>query len=870
MSSIGRRLGALTAATAVILSPLAVGVSPAAADTRDAAKIHTVTPSNLGAEKWTQQAYDCGDANGDWLDPAQSFEPTPNAPMGHGAAFITMGAYGVQTELSRTALLDNVQVADIKRLDYSTFAKPTGSATATKQPAYLRLSISSTGNGIKDTTLNFEPANNSAQAPVQNGVWQGWNTAAGKYRVVEGPGETPGDESASFVTLAEYASRHEDATLANNTEGGALSIVAGCSGTNQTSAKLGFDRVAVDAGNQTFLWDFETTTAKVDAGTAVVKNLTGDWNASAFNLSGNGGNGSITPVRQTFVVGPKTPSAGKGSIKLEVGDNSDATQFLRSTVLDNKPVSALRELSYSSYAKHVGDAGAALQQPAYLRLSISSDGSGSKDTTLNYEPANNGQVENDRWQNWNAFDGKFRVVEGDGETAGNSPASFLTLAAYMTRHPEATFATNEKPYGGRGALSFVVGAAGDQQRNGEFGVDNVSVGTYDSAAAAPEVDVTTYDFEADYTVPTVNGVKRNNAGPVTLTGTAGAGDKVEIRSLSDESDYSNVLGTVTADDNGKWSLTPEDDFADTTTVKAWLAGTYGETDIASAPAKVEVVYTAPTVNNANRSGPGSVTLTGTAFAGDSVEVRALNTAQTSTSGSARAAVVQDYSTVLGTAKADASGKWSLTKDFTKTTTVKAWLAGTYGQRNIASAPATVQISNVAPTVNNVKRSGAGPVTLTGSGAPGDKLQLQALKGDSDWTTVLGTATVDSSGTWSLNVAKVTERTTVRAKVVDSDTVSANARIDVVFAATLALSTKGGFVYGTATLNPAHAGVTVRFQTLDAKKQWKLVSLTTTNAKGIASLKWDTVKGRAYTLRVVVSGTAKAGGIVSSAKAIKSS
>jgi hypothetical protein len=261
-------------------------------------------------------------------------------------------------------------------------------------------------------------------------------------------------------------------------------------------------------------------------------------------------------------------------------------------VLDGKQVDELRRLRYSTYAEKLEGAGATPQQPPYLRLSISSTGSGTKDTTLNFEPANNSAqapVANGEWQTWDAFDGRFRVVEGPGETAGDSPASFITLAAYMARHPQATFAPNPKDFGGEGALAFVVGSSGDNQRNAKFAIDNVSIGTSETIEGTPGIAIKTYDLEGKYTVPTVQPAKRVGAGPVPLTGTAGAGDKVEIRTPGSDGDYSRLAGTATADENGKWTFQlPR--ITERTMVRAWLADTYGTTEIHSTAAQVDVAF----------------------------------------------------------------------------------------------------------------------------------------------------------------------------------------------------------------------------------------------------------------------------------------
>jgi hypothetical protein len=267
-----------------------------------------------------------------------------------------------------------------------------------------------------------------------------------------------------------------------------------------------------------------------------------------------------------------------------------------------------------------------------------------------------------------------------------------------------------------------------------------------------------------------------------------------------------------------------------------------------------------------RNFPGAVTLTGTAGAGDKVEVRSLKDPADSST-----VLPADYSTVLGTVTADEAGKWSLKLDnVASTTTVKAWLAGTFGGADVASAPAKIEVTAIKPTVNNAKRSGVGPATLTGKAQPGEKIQVQTLTG-STWTTVPGTASTTSKGTWALRIDRVAERTTVRAVIVGQPAgVSANAVIDVSFAAAFSVSTKGGYTYATVVLNPVQAGVPVTFQTKNSRGAWVNITRLSTNSKGAVTLKWNTAAGRTYAVRAVVSSTAKVSGAVTAAKSIKSS
>ena len=571
---------AVLAAGATVCAPLAVALAaPAsAAGAPDTTRLSVVSPSTAAAQKWAPMAYDCSDGGGD-LPPSQSFELTPKAPLGQGALFFTIGGLQNQTELYRNTSLDGTSLADLTGLNYSTMA-PAG-----KQPAYLRLTVDQDGTGANIDSLNFEPALNSSQGAIVANQWQTWNAGPDSTWTTDG-GPT------GATTLAAYVAAHPAAKIFNNGYGGGLSLIAGCAGQTQTNAKLGVDRiVATDAG-KTSLWDFEPDAGVATNTPVVVKDTNGVWNASAYNYSGNGGAGATMRVLQKFVLGPQLPVLGKGSRQMTVWDNSDATEFFRTTALDGKKVDAIRGLGYSTFQEHMaGRPGSDLQQPAYLRLSIASNGPDSngaitKDTTLNFEPANNpgqGAVQDGKWQSWDAYNGLFRVVEGPD----NNADQLVTLASFMAKHPNAVFATNAKDFGGAGAVSLVAGSGGDNQRNGMFSVDKVVVGLSSVNAGKPSVSTTTYDFEPTYTVPSANSVTRVGTGNVGLSGNAEPGKSVEIRLLKN-GNFATLAGAAITDSYGHWYYSLP--VSQITSYRAYLAGTYGTTNIASATATAWVKF----------------------------------------------------------------------------------------------------------------------------------------------------------------------------------------------------------------------------------------------------------------------------------------
>ncbi|MGZ4560407.1 MAG: hypothetical protein ACXVXJ_05440, partial [Mycobacteriaceae bacterium] len=540
-------------------------------------QLSVVSPATAAAQKWAPMAYDCN--SGADLTPWQSFELSPQAPLGQGALFFNVGTSQYQTELYRNTSLDATKLADLSGLTYSTMVP-----AADKQPAYLRLTVDQDGTGQNIDSLNFEPALNSSQGGIVPNQWQTWNAGPGSNWTTDG-GQT------GVTTLTAYEAAHPNAKIFFNGYGGGLSIIAGCAGANQTNAKLGVDRVVATSAGKTSLWDFEPD-AGVNTNTpVVVKDTNGAWNASAYNYSGNGGAGATMRILQNFVLGPKVPVLGKGSRQMTVWDNSDATEFWRTTALDGKKVDSIRGLGYSTFQEHMaGRPGADLQQPAYLRLSIDSDGPDAngvvKDTTLNFEPANNsdqGAVQDGVWQSWDAYNGLFRVVQGPD----NNADQLVTLASFMAQHPKAVFATNAKDFGGAGAVSLVAGSAGDNQRNGTFAVDKVVVGLSSVNQGKPSVASTTYDFEPTYTVPSANSVSRVGAGNVLLSGNAAPGKNVEIRLLKNGT-FATLAGTATTDSYGHWYYTMP--VSQNTSYRAYLADTYGLTNISSSTATAWVKF----------------------------------------------------------------------------------------------------------------------------------------------------------------------------------------------------------------------------------------------------------------------------------------
>ncbi|MCB9661285.1 MAG: hypothetical protein H6726_26790 [Sandaracinaceae bacterium] len=212
----------------------------------------------------------------------------------------------------------------------------------------------------------------------------------------------------------------------------------------------------------------------------------------------------------------------------------------------------------------------------------------------------------------------------------------------------------------------------------------------------------------------------------TITGTGEPGATVVVSIDGTE------VGTTTVDGNGAWTVTPSTPLTngqhDVEVVATDVAGNSASDAVTfTVDSNTDVAITQPA--NGSVTSDNTPTVSGTAVPGASVEVT----------------IVVDGSDVsLGTVIADASGNWSV--DVTS-----ALLDGTY----TVTATATDTAANMAQdsasftvdTATTVSIDTADSVTgvITGTGEPGATVVV-SIDG-----TVVGTATVDGSGSWTLTV-----------------------------------------------------------------------------------------------------------------------
>ena len=482
--------GAILAGTVVCtVAATVLSTAPAlavAAPLADRTTLVRVTAAGTDASSgWIEQAYDCTDPNGPFTDPSQAFVPGPGKPaLGSGSHVMTTGQYSGQTELFRTAQFDGTLASAIEHISYATFAASTkASDTTLKQPAYLRLSFDTDGDVADgpEQTLYYEPAINHG-SDIADGVWQNWDASTEEWSTDGSPD--------SLTTLQAFAASHPTAVISNAANGGGVAFVAGCAGGNQTNGTFGVDRFAITTDQVSDLFDFDPAAAPAVRDVRVTSTQ-GGWNAAAYNVVDD----LATPQpQQGMAFGPGQPPAGIGSHVIHYGNNTNVVELWRSTQLDGVNVGDIRTLNYSTYDKPSSTAPVAPQQPAYLRLSVSTNGDGVGDAVLYFEPAfeHSAQIKDNTWQTWDAADALWST---DG-----SPDNLTTLAAFAAAHPKATVITPQGAVG-KGGLAVIVGCQCDDQRNADFYVDELQAGYFHDAT--PE-SLVRFDFEPVVPAPTIS------------------------------------------------------------------------------------------------------------------------------------------------------------------------------------------------------------------------------------------------------------------------------------------------------------------------------------------------------------------------------
>ncbi|WP_337023665.1 MULTISPECIES: Ig-like domain-containing protein [unclassified Pantoea] len=285
--------------------------------------------------------------------------------------------------------------------------------------------------------------------------------------------------------------------------------------------------------------------------------------------------------------------------------------------------------------------------------------------------------------------------------------------------------------------------------------------------------------------PLANGAVTDDATP-TLSGTAEANAIVTIY------DGTTVLGSVTASGTGAWTYTTSTLSNGTHPLSVTVTDAAGNTSAASATVSITVDTVAPaastlvitnditntTVANGGYTNDTTPTLSGTAEVGSKVSI-------------------YDGSTLLGTLTVGSSGNWTYTTAVLTQGSHPINVTVTDPAGNVSgTTSATVIVDSVAPAAVTslvaANNNGSTAVTIPNNGATNDSTPLLTGNGEVgarvniyDGTTLLGTTTVGSNGTWSFISTTLSNGThTINVSQTDaagntSPTASTTLRVDTV-------------------------------------------------------------------------------------------
>ena len=237
--------------------------------------------------------------------------------------------------------------------------------------------------------------------------------------------------------------------------------------------------------------------------------------------------------------------------------------------------------------------------------------------------------------------------------------------------------------------------------------------------------------------PTITNVTGNSTDGYTVTGTAEAGAKVEIKDST-----GTIIGSATADGSGNYSVTLPGSVgpnADITATAADAAGNVSVPTAGKTPADADTTAPdAPVITGITGNSTDGYTVTGTAEAGSKVEIK------------------DSTGAVIGTATADGSGNYSVTlpgsvgpnADITATATD---VAGNVSAPTAGKTPAdpkepTDSTAPDAPTITGVTGDSTKGYVVTGKAEAGSTVKIKNAAG-----TVIGSAVADSSGNYSVTL-----------------------------------------------------------------------------------------------------------------------
>lgn len=115
----------------------------------------------------------------------------------------------------------------------------------------------------------------------------------------------------------------------------------------------------------------------------------------------NDSNDTIDNTLGSFVIGPATPAYGKGSVEFTLGASPLDRKNIATYQFSGTPLASISKMSFGVYS-HNGVAGP--NEDPFLNFNVDFTGSSSAwQRRLVYVPSDNGTVQQDAWQTWDAI-----------------------------------------------------------------------------------------------------------------------------------------------------------------------------------------------------------------------------------------------------------------------------------------------------------------------------------------------------------------------------------------------------------------------------------------------------------------------------------
>ncbi|HEX8709686.1 MAG TPA: hypothetical protein VF723_15710 [Pyrinomonadaceae bacterium] len=182
-----------------------------------AVSVKTVAPETL--QGWVELSQRTGDGEfveGPLVPPAPTGSYRMTTGAGNSGPDLPGGGAGTGGKVwLATTNHDGTKLADVSELSYSTYVSPTSATTV--QAISLQLRVDINNDGVRDTTLVYEPVYNGYTG--QKGVWQNWQTRNGTWwSTVTVPGFCNPNGPAScagqqFFNLNSFLAVYPDTTI---------------------------------------------------------------------------------------------------------------------------------------------------------------------------------------------------------------------------------------------------------------------------------------------------------------------------------------------------------------------------------------------------------------------------------------------------------------------------------------------------------------------------------------------------------------------------------------------------------------------------------------------------------------------------------